>query len=88
MANRRPLRGAFIIPPPQGAVTDYGYGLVDAAEAAGDPPSPPAAPSGLLATAVSSTQIDLSWTDNSSSESGFKRSTQLARTSRDILILT
>ena len=23
MANRRPLRGAFIIPPPQGAVTDY-----------------------------------------------------------------
>ena len=22
MANRRPLRGAFIIPPPQGAVTD------------------------------------------------------------------
>ena len=23
MANRRPLRGAFIIPPPQGAVADY-----------------------------------------------------------------
>ena len=23
MANRRPLRGAFIIPPPQGAVTDW-----------------------------------------------------------------
>ena len=23
MANRRPLRGAFIIPPPQGAVTDF-----------------------------------------------------------------
>ena len=26
MANRRPLRGAFIIPPPQGAVTDYPMG--------------------------------------------------------------
>ena len=24
MANRRPLRGAFLIPPPQGAVADYG----------------------------------------------------------------
>ena len=24
MANRRPLRGAFLIPPPQGAVTDFG----------------------------------------------------------------
>ncbi|MDD5224204.1 MAG: fibronectin type III domain-containing protein [bacterium] len=29
-------------------------------------------PSGLTATAVSSTQIDLSWTDNSSNEDGFK----------------
>ena len=27
MVNRRPLRGAFIIPPPQGAVTDYQYSL-------------------------------------------------------------
>ena len=26
MANRRPLRGAFIIPPPQGAVTDSYFG--------------------------------------------------------------
>ena len=32
----------------------------------------PAAPSGLSATAFSSTQINLSWTDNSSNESGFK----------------
>nr|HID59256.1 hypothetical protein [Desulfobacterales bacterium] len=32
----------------------------------------PAAPSSLSATAVSSTRIDLSWTDNSSGESGFK----------------
>jgi len=32
----------------------------------------PNAPSGLSATAASSTQINLSWTDNSSNESGFK----------------
>jgi len=31
-----------------------------------------AAPSGLLATAVSNTQINLSWTDNTTTESGFK----------------
>ena len=30
MANRRPLRGAFLIPPPQGAVTDsdFHHGLL------------------------------------------------------------
>lgn len=33
---------------------------------------PPAAPSGLTATAVSAGQIDLSWTDNSMGEYGFK----------------
>jgi hypothetical protein len=33
--------------------------------------SAPAAPSNLVATAVSGTQINLSWTDNSSNESGF-----------------
>ena len=32
----------------------------------------PAAPSGLGATAISSSQINLSWTDNSSNETGFK----------------
>ena len=32
----------------------------------------PAAPSGLAATAVSSSQINLSWTDNSNNETGFK----------------
>ena len=36
------------------------------------PPPVPAAPSGLTATAVSRTQINLSWIDNSSNESGFK----------------
>ena len=32
----------------------------------------PAAPSGLAATAVSNSQINLSWTDNSSNEDGFR----------------
>ncbi len=36
------------------------------------PATPPAAPSGLAATAVSSGQIDLSWTDASFNEDGFK----------------
>jgi hypothetical protein len=33
---------------------------------------PPAAPSGLSATAVSSSQINLAWTDNSNNEDGFR----------------
>lgn len=39
-----------------------------------EPPPPtevPAAPSGLIATVKSATEIDLRWTDNSSNESGF-----------------
>jgi subtilisin family serine protease len=36
------------------------------------PPSPPAAPTGLSASAVSSSQINLSWTDQSTNENGFR----------------
>jgi acid phosphatase type 7 len=36
------------------------------------PPAVPAAPSGLTATAVSITQINLSWVDNSGNETGFR----------------
>jgi hypothetical protein len=36
------------------------------------PPALPAAPSGLTATPVSSTQINLSWVDHSGNETGFK----------------
>jgi chitodextrinase len=36
------------------------------------PPTIPTAPSGLSATATSSSQINLAWTDNSNNEDGFK----------------
>ena len=36
------------------------------------PPAPPAAPSSLTATAVSSSQINLAWMDNAANEEGFK----------------
>jgi hypothetical protein len=36
------------------------------------PPPPPAPPANLVATAASSSQIDLSWTDASNNEEGFK----------------
>lgn len=35
-------------------------------------PNPPASPSGLVATAISQTQIDLDWTDNSTNETNFR----------------
>lgn len=36
------------------------------------PPVPPAAPSNLVATVVHATRIDLTWTDNSNNEDGFR----------------
>src|SRR5207249_4973872 len=35
------------------------------------PPPPPAAPSGLIASAVSASQINLTWADQSSNETNF-----------------
>jgi titin len=63
--------------------TSYSYEII-ATDAAGNPSSPsnvgsattlagaPAAPSGLVATAASATQINLSWTNNATNQSGFK----------------
>jgi hypothetical protein len=50
---------------------DADYALVVTGVSA-TPPTPPAAPTGLTATAVSSSQIDLAWTDNSNNETGFE----------------
>jgi Domain of unknown function (DUF1929)/Fibronectin type III domain len=44
-------------------------------------PLPPAAPTNLSASAASSSQINLSWTDNASSESGFRIERSLDGTS-------
>jgi hypothetical protein len=46
--------------------------LVVYGEAAPEPTTPPLAPAGLGATAVSSARIDLAWTDSSTDETGFK----------------
>lgn len=55
-----------------GRDSNYGFGLVDADEAAASSSSgAPVEPSGLDATAVSSSRIDVSWVDNSSNESAF-----------------
>ena len=50
-----------------GAIADY-FRIVKGAVA----PVPPAAPTNLTATTFSSSQINLSWTDNANNENGFK----------------
>ena len=51
----------------------YGYGIVDAgaAVAAASVALPDGTPNSLVATAISATQIGLSWADNSTNEAGF-----------------
>jgi subtilisin family serine protease len=55
-------------PPPPG----QDYLLYTGFISAGPPPALPDAPSNLTASAVSQSQINLDWADNSSNESGFK----------------
>jgi phosphodiesterase/alkaline phosphatase D-like protein len=52
--------------------TDSAFSNTANATTLSPPPVPPAAPTNLIATAVSSSRIDLRWTDNSNNETGFK----------------
>src|SRR3989442_956941 len=56
-------------PPPPDVGQDY---LLYSAFIGGPPPPAPAAPTDLAATAVSSSQIDLAWTDNATNEDRFE----------------
>jgi YD repeat-containing protein len=73
------------------AYNSYGKsGYSNEADVTTSPPgSPPSAPTGLGGTAVSSSQIDLTWSDNSSNEDGFKveRSTDSGSTFSEITSL-
>lgn len=54
------------------AFNSLGYSDYSNTAQAATQDGPPAAPSGLSAAAVSSAQINLTWTDNANSETGFK----------------
>jgi hypothetical protein len=60
--------------PPRGAVlsSDDQAGLAALYENSAPPPVPPSAPTGLAATTVSSTTVDLAWSDKSGNESEFR----------------
>jgi hypothetical protein len=51
--------------------TRVGSFQIDCGGGGGGDPQPPAAPTGLTASAFSSSQINLAWTDNSSNETNF-----------------
>jgi probable HAF family extracellular repeat protein len=56
---------------------------------AGDPaPTPPAAPSGLVGTALSGARIRLNWTDNAANEQGFRVQRALGSQGRFVRIAT
>jgi len=63
-----PNRG-IPIPP---IITHMGSSIPANAIGGGTPPEPPAAPSNLVANAVACNKVDLTWTDNSDNESGFR----------------
>jgi hypothetical protein len=66
----------------EGATQDSAYSAVASATTSASGASIPNPPSGLNATAVSGTRVDLTWTDNSNNETGFevKRATDSAFT--------
>jgi hypothetical protein len=55
-----------------GSAGNSGYSNVANATTTSGTPTTPVAPSGLAASAASSSQINLSWLDNSSNETGFR----------------
>ena len=58
--------------PLDGAITGAGFSWTTGAPFNIAPPTPPAAPTGIAAVAISSSQIDLSWTDNAGNETGYE----------------
>jgi chitodextrinase len=64
--------GAKPPPPPPGQDYLLYTGFISGGPPPPPPPPPDGAPSGLTANAASKTQINLSWTDNSTNESSFK----------------
>jgi hypothetical protein len=62
--------------PGDGGNYTYGYGYLNVLKVGqagcNVAPTPPAAPTSLVATAATDTQINLTWTDNANNESGFE----------------